>query len=435
MRGSRRGATTACLVLGATLLVGSHLILLPAAPPPIRTVGTGPATLAAASAANRSRPASDPFPRTRASRTPVWPLAPGRAPGVGDTIGGTTGVPSPAADDGAAVLVRRIGGRPGTVGAIAWSPDGSLLASIASSDFARVTQIEVGRTWALAVSHPSSGQPVQPLRVAFAPDGAELAVGYADGGVRLVRAATGDVSRRLDHESTPGGLAFSSSGRVLAVGMTNGRVQLWDRESGRPTRTLLGHLSPVRSVVFSPDGGAIATADGEGTIKLWDIASGRSTHALAHGGFVAALAFSADGATLAAAGLGGVSLWDAALGVETGRLGQAASAQQVVFAPDGRELTTLDWLGTVRSWDIAAEQVTRSRRTADATALAALAADGQVAVARMDGPSADIDLWDAGRAERPMSARRVPRTSPGAGVATMRANRSGCRWPGIARRL
>jgi hypothetical protein len=128
---------------------------------------------------------------------------------------------------------------------------------------------------------------------------------------------------------------------------------------------------------------------------------------------VTALAFSADGATLAAARLGGVSLWDAALGVETRRLLQAAGGQQVVFAPEGRELTTLDWLRTLRSWDIAAERVTCSRRTADATALAALSADGRVAVARMDGPSADIDLWDAGREERPLAARRVPRTFPG----------------------
>jgi WD40 repeat protein len=168
--------------------------------------------------------------------------------------------------------------------AMAWSPDGTLLASIGSNDFARIRQMEEGRTWALAVWDPSSDQPVPALRAAFAPDGAGMAVGYADGGVRLFRGATGGVSRRLDHESSPGGLAFSSSGRVLAVGMASGRVQLWDSESGRPMRTLLGHPSPVRSVVFSPDGGAIATADGEGTIKRWDIARGRSTHALAHGG-------------------------------------------------------------------------------------------------------------------------------------------------------
>jgi WD40 repeat protein len=131
--------------------------------------------------------------------------------------------------------------------AMAWSPDGTLLASIGSIDFPRIRQVEEGWTWALAVWDPGSDLPVPALCAAFAPDGAGLAVGYTDGGVRLFRAATGDVSRRLEHESTPGGLAFSPSDRVLAVGMANGRVQLWDPESGRATRTLLGHPSPVRA--------------------------------------------------------------------------------------------------------------------------------------------------------------------------------------------
>jgi WD40 repeat protein len=75
---------------------------------------------------------------------------------------------------------------------------------------------------------------------------------------------------------------------------------------------------------------------------------------LHHGGFVSALAFTADGKTLlSASGDGLIRLWDPATGKERRRLqGHTGAVLSLALTPDGKRLASGGADRTVRFWDL-----------------------------------------------------------------------------------
>ena len=63
--------------------------------------------------------------------------------------------------------------------------------------------------------------------------------------------------------------AVSPDGKLVASGHVDNGIRIWDVESGRLVRTIVGHRFPVLGVAFSPDGFYLASASMDRTVKVW----------------------------------------------------------------------------------------------------------------------------------------------------------------------
>jgi WD40 repeat protein/serine/threonine protein kinase len=327
------------------------------------------------------------------------------------------------ARDGRKLLTLR--GHTHQVMAVAFSPDGTRLVSIASPE---VILWEVGSGRRLWTANGANVMPWAVARcVAFVPDGSEVAVGCYGGDVRLLRTADGSPAGCIrTGDDLVNGVAFSPDGKTAATasgGEHNpGAVRLWDWAARTPARSARDAVAPelvdrrivatgglswaafspdgrhlaaggswsaevfevpsgrlvqilvvpggdVTGVSFSPDGRYLATGGGDSAIRVWDLAAGTEAFALrGHRGFVSGVSFSPDGARLASASRdGAVKVWDATGGPEVTHLLKArgSGVQALSWLPGGRELAVVSNLtGEMLRVD-AGTGVVQARRAVD----------------------------------------------------------------------
>jgi len=276
--------------------------------------------------------------------------------------------------------------------ALAFSPDGGMLATGGYIDKILIRSARTGTLIRTLTGHTSGGI----LSVSFSSKGSYLASGMADGTIRLWNAATGTLLHTITGH--PNGavnsLSFSPDGALLASGSSDDTIKLWNVSSGQMLRTLSGHTDRVMSVAFSPDGKTLASGSNDKTIKLWDVSSGEVLRTLSAYG-VWSVAFSPDGETLASGSHDKtIKLWDAFSGTLIRTLtGHTGYVHSVAFSPDGEALASGSGDGTIRLWDASSGTLihTLIGRTDDVHTVA-VSPDGEMLASGTFGDT--IFLWE-----------------------------------------
>ena len=187
--------------------------------------------------------------------------------------------------------------------AIAFSADGSMLATASTDEFARVYRAADGHRLELL---PHGGAVTD---VEFSSDSAKLATASADGAAREFDVASGQRLLLMPSGSSAVETArFSGDDRFIVTAGADGAVRLWSSLNGRGLLTLTGHRDAVVSASTSASGRLIASASNDGTVRVWTSGLADQLHLLDRTrGPVVRVGFERSGAVFAAA-RGGIYL-------------------------------------------------------------------------------------------------------------------------------
>jgi WD40 repeat protein len=256
--------------------------------------------------------------------------------------------PAPSATlrllDGFSGEVRQTISASGSIGSVAFSPPGDLLAAGGDDFHIRLWDVDSGE-----LLHDLEGHTNWLGTMAFSPDSRLLATGSLADGVLLWDVASGQLLHTL-----PGGrqVTFSPDGSELAV-MDWDRVQFYEATTGQLLRTLAGYSGSVTGMAFSPDGRMLAsTGQGSKIVRLWDVQRGELSHTIEGDEYLTSVAFSPDGRILAWGGTD-VQLYDSEANHRLDTLQvNGGDIFKIGFSPDGQVIAITTWEQVGQLWDV-----------------------------------------------------------------------------------
>ncbi|HEY2251548.1 MAG TPA: WD40 repeat domain-containing protein, partial [Planctomycetaceae bacterium] len=184
------------------------------------------------------------------------------------------------------------------------------------------------------------------VRLAFSPDGKQIATTEHDKAVRLYRVADGKelwshiVKLTNPIENYTSAIAYSPDGKLIAAGATDNHIHLLDPANGNEVAALSGGMYYPWGVAFTPDSKILFSSGWDGAVRRWDVAARKQLPLPAGVHATSVTAASPDGKTIAYQDdAGTIRLVRTQGGAEYDRLEHPDTHySQLLFSPDGSQL-------------------------------------------------------------------------------------------------
>ncbi len=330
----------------------------------------------------------------------------------------------------------QIGG--GQVRAVAWSPDGTRLATGSDDRIARIWNAQTG-----SLVRPLQGHSDGLLTVAFSPDGKRLLTSSLDDESRVWDLDIPSDSVRPTFASPVNPRArpplrdlrlfsrenrvlfkharqatFSADGRQIVTGSYSGMVRVWSAAPPASYLVLDGppvvSLDHLGAVAFAPDNRKIVSSIDSPIATLWDTASAmRLRDFRGHTGNISALTFFPDSSHVASGGMdGSVRIWNTGIGRRALSLqGHKGGVKALAISDNGRLLVSTGEDGTGIVWDLRTQKrLSTLHMTGSVAQSVAISPDGtKIVAAQTDNAMAGrITLWDANTGQMRRTIATMP---------------------------
>lgn len=236
---------------------------------------------------------------------------------------------------------------------IAWSPDGSKVASGSVSNRITIWDSQTFDVLKTVGNHPDLINDI-----AFFPDGKKLVSACVDKVIRIWDLDSSQVQVELrGHRGFISEVEVSTDGRWVVSGDRNSEVRLWDARTGEFMRSWTGSLRERDWIRFSPDGKWIASIGENASIEIREVESARLARTVQPAVHPACIAFGNHHAVLWVGGgshyTNGFEAWDLRSGDQVFRksLGSNQLITSLSISPRGDRMLTADFLGTIKLWD------------------------------------------------------------------------------------